>query len=105
MKRLNKKERQAFLSSWPDWSIDQETLKRKYVFENFVEAFGFMTHVALLAERMNHHPQWSNVYKQLTIELTTHEAGGLTERDTGLARDIERLFQKMYLEHSPNKQQ
>jgi 4a-hydroxytetrahydrobiopterin dehydratase len=58
------------------------------VFSNFVEAFGFMSSVAILAERANHHPEWSNVYKTVTIELTTHEANGLTERDFSLAMEI-----------------
>jgi 4a-hydroxytetrahydrobiopterin dehydratase len=59
------------------------------VFSNFVEAFGFMSSVAILAERANHHPDWSNVYKTVTIELTTHEANGLTERDFSLAMEID----------------
>ena len=73
------------LKSLPAWSLE-------CLFENFVEAFGFMTSVALLAERANHHPEWRNVYNRVQIELTTHEAGGLTGRDIELAREIDALL-------------
>lgn len=72
----------------PDWKFDQEKLKRKFVFKDFVEAFGFMTQVALEAEKMNHHPEWSNVYHTVNIALTTHDAGRVTEKDITLAEKI-----------------
>jgi 4a-hydroxytetrahydrobiopterin dehydratase len=74
------------------WSLDSEKLYRKFVFANFVEAFGFMSQVALLAERMDHHPEWSNVYNRVDIHLTTHDAGGISERDFDLAQRINRLL-------------
>ena len=69
--------------------IDGGKLFRELVFENFNQAFGFMTRVALVAESMNHHPEWSNVYNRVRIHLTTHEAGGLTQRDLDLAARID----------------
>ncbi|MCB1676157.1 MAG: 4a-hydroxytetrahydrobiopterin dehydratase [Halioglobus sp.] len=80
------------LAALPDWALDQHKLYRHFVFENFVEAFGFMTQVALLAETMNHHPEWSNTYNRVEIHLTTHEAGGISTRDFTLARRIDSLL-------------
>ena len=79
------------LQALPDWVIDQRKLYRQFVFEDFVEAFGFMSRVALLAEAMNHHPEWSNVYNRVDIHLTSHDAGGISERDFTLANRIDRL--------------
>ncbi len=73
------------------WSLTGQRLRRQWHFQNFVEAFGFMTRVALLAEAMNHHPEWSNVYATVTIELTTHDLGGLSDRDLQLAEAINSL--------------
>ena len=75
----------------PKWEVPQSKLRRKWRFKNFVEAFGFMTKVALLAEAMNHHPEWSNVYSTVTIELTTHDQKGLTSLDVQLAKAINSL--------------
>ena len=75
----------------PQWEVQQSKLRRKWRFKNFVEAFGFMTKVALLAEAMNHHPEWSNVYSTVTIELTTHDQKGLTNLDVQLAKAINSL--------------
>jgi 4a-hydroxytetrahydrobiopterin dehydratase len=80
------------LSALPDWSLDAGKLYRRFVFVDFVEAFGFMSRVALLAERMDHHPEWSNVYNRVEIHLTTHDAGGITVRDFDLAQRISRLL-------------
>jgi 4a-hydroxytetrahydrobiopterin dehydratase len=79
------------LDSLSGWTLKDEKLHRVFVFADFVEAFGFMTQVALLAERMNHHPEWCNVYKTVAISLSTHDAGGLTHKDTDLALAINRL--------------
>ncbi len=79
------------LNGLADWSLDEKKLHRKFVFVDFVEAFGFMSQVALLAEAANHHPEWSNVYNRVEIHLTTHDAGGITERDFDLAERINRL--------------
>lgn len=78
----------------PDWTYDatRDGLRRVFQFGDFIAAFGFMTRVAILAERHDHHPEWSNVYDRVEILLTTHEAGGLSERDVQLAREIDRLL-------------
>ena len=80
------------LAALPGWSLDSDKLYRRFVFVDFVEAFGFMSRVALLAERMDHHPEWSNVYNRVEIHLTTHDAGGITERDFELAQRISALL-------------
>jgi 4a-hydroxytetrahydrobiopterin dehydratase len=69
-------------------ATDKKSISRHFNFEDFVQAWSFMTHVALLAEKMDHHPEWSNVYNKVDITLSTHEAGGLTERDVQLATAI-----------------
>jgi 4a-hydroxytetrahydrobiopterin dehydratase len=79
------------LQTLPGWSLNSDKLYCKCVFADFVEAFGFMSRVALHAERMDHHPEWSNVYNRVEIYLTTHDAGGITERDFELAQRISRL--------------
>ncbi len=73
------------------WEVINNKLRRQWKFQNFIEAFGFMTKVAILAETMNHHPEWSNIYNNVTIELTTHDAGGLTELDFRLCKAINAL--------------
>jgi 4a-hydroxytetrahydrobiopterin dehydratase len=85
--------RKAALETLPHWIYDEtrESISRRFSFEDFVEAFGFMSQVALEAEKMNHHPEWTNVYRHVDIRLTTHDAGGLTELDLALARAIERI--------------
>ena len=75
----------------PQWEIDQSLLKRQWQFKNFVEAFGFITKVAMVAEASNHHPNWSNVYSKVIIKLTTHDLGGLTHKDVQLAKAIDLL--------------
>jgi len=69
----------------------RDAIEKTFVFADFSEAFGFMARAALVAEKMNHHPEWSNVYKRVTVVLTTHEAGGLTERDIALAEAMDRI--------------
>jgi 4a-hydroxytetrahydrobiopterin dehydratase len=81
------------LQELPDWVINNHKLYRLFVFQDFVEAFGFMTRVALLAEAMNHHPEWSNVYNRVEIHLTSHDIDGISERDFTLARRIDGLLQ------------
>ena len=80
------------LSDLPSWKIVDGKLHREFGFDDFVSAFGFMTGVALIAERMNHHPEWSNAYNRVVIDLTTHDAGGLTELDFELAAAATSLF-------------
>jgi len=90
--RLNGSQRSDLASTHPNWSVDDEKLRRDFQFRDFVEAFGFMSQVALLAEARNHHPNWSNVYNRVTIELTTHDLGGLSTLDTELAIAIDGLL-------------
>jgi 4a-hydroxytetrahydrobiopterin dehydratase len=73
-------------------STDKPAIEKTFRFTTFVEAFGFMTKVALLAEKLDHHPEWSNVYGRVTIVLTTHDSGGVTGLDVKLAQEIEELF-------------
>lgn len=79
-------------SALPGWSVVNGKLHRDLRFGDFNEAFGFMTRVALIAEAMGHHPEWSNVWNRLTIELTTHDAGGLSSWDVELAQRINGLL-------------
>ncbi len=83
---LSDTELKEALSQLSGWSIQSKKLHRKFEFKSFVEAFGFMTSLALVAESMGHHPEWSNVYNRVTINLTTHDAGGITSKDVELAR-------------------
>ena len=73
------------------WKEENNRLVRTFKFSDFKEAFGFMTRVAFIAEKMDHHPTWSNVYNSVTIELTTHDAGGVTELDIQLAQRVDNL--------------
>ena len=79
------------LTSLDGWEVRDGKLHREFTFANFVEAFGFMAKAALVAERTNHHPEWFNVYRTVRVDLTTHESGGITERDTALARAMNDL--------------
>ena len=74
-----------------DWEVASGKLHRELRFGDFVTAFGFMASVAIVAERRNHHPEWSNVYNRVTIDLVTHDAGGITANDIDLAAEIDRL--------------
>lgn len=75
------------------WTLqpDRDAIRKRFVFKNFVEAFGFMTRAALWAEKWNHHPDWSNVYKTVTVTLTTHDTHGLTDLDVKLAQKMDQL--------------
>ena len=86
--RLNEAEIEEKLSTVAGWELKDGKLHRELKFKNFRQAWGFMTQVALLAERADHHPEWSNVYNRVVIELTTHECNGLSGRDFELARQI-----------------
>ena len=91
MTKLDKAQRAAALKELKGWSEEpkRDAIVKTFVFANFVEAFGFMTKAALAAERMDHHPEWSNVYKTVNVLLTTHDAGGLTMKDVELARAMD----------------
>jgi 4a-hydroxytetrahydrobiopterin dehydratase len=76
----------------PDgWTIDDGALHREFVFADFTEAFGFMTRAALVAEKMDHHPDWSNSWNKVVVNLSSHDVGGLTDRDERLARRMNEL--------------
>jgi 4a-hydroxytetrahydrobiopterin dehydratase len=79
------------LKKIPRWRVVDGRLHREFAFENFVAAFGFMSSVALLAEKRDHHPDWSNSYGKVVIDLVSHDAGGLTQRDFDLATAIDAL--------------
>ncbi len=81
----------AALAGLPGWTLTDGKLDRAYVFADFVTAFGFMTQCALVAERMDHHPDWSNVYKRVDVSLSTHESGGITAKDVALATAMNRI--------------
>jgi 4a-hydroxytetrahydrobiopterin dehydratase len=91
--RLTAEERAKALAEHQGWALadGREAIARTFRFANFVEAFAFMTKVALVAEKMDHHPEWTNVYNRVAITLSTHEAGGLTMRDVELAAAIDRI--------------
>jgi 4a-hydroxytetrahydrobiopterin dehydratase len=91
--RLIDTEREDLLRARPEWSLarDGAAIERTFKFADFNEAFGFMTRVALLADKADHHPEWSNVYNRVTIALTTHDAGGLSQRDVDMADAIDAL--------------
>lgn len=93
--QLSEAERADALDGLPDWDHDEarDAIVRSFTFKDFSEAFAFMTRVALLAEQADHHPEWSNVYNRVEILLTTHDAGGLSERDIEMAEAIEALFE------------
>jgi 4a-hydroxytetrahydrobiopterin dehydratase len=94
MQRLTEAERATLRQALPQWTIlpEPDAIRRALRFKDFSEAFGFMARVALLAEQHNHHPNWSNVWNSVTIELSTHDAGGLTGKDIALARAIDGLL-------------
>ena len=88
-KKLSGDELDELVRNMKGWELKDEKLQKSFKFTNFVEAFGFMTRIALEAERMNHHPEWSNVYNNVTIKLSTHDAGGITDYDIKLAEIID----------------
>ena len=91
--RLTETERTAALRELTGWRLveGREAIRRIYTFRNFIEAFGFMTRAAIWAEKLKHHPEWSNVYKTVDVVLTTHDCDGLSELDVQLARRMDKL--------------
>ncbi|HEY9604954.1 MAG TPA: 4a-hydroxytetrahydrobiopterin dehydratase [Allocoleopsis sp.] len=88
---LSASELDLALQELKSWSIEQGKLHRQFQFPSFVKAFGFMTSVALVAETMGHHPEWCNVYNRISVDLTTHDAGGITMNDIHLAHKMNEL--------------
>ena len=91
--KLTPEERVAALAGLPDWreAGGRDAITRTFTFANFGAAFSWMTRVALAAEKLDHHPEWNNVYRTVTVTLTTHDAGGVTHRDVELARLMDRF--------------
>jgi 4a-hydroxytetrahydrobiopterin dehydratase len=91
--KLTGNARQAALAKLSGWSDveGRDAISRKFTFKDFSEAFGFMARAALMAEKLDHHPEWFNVYNKVEVTLATHEAGGVTERDVQLAQEMNRL--------------
>lgn len=91
MPKLSRDEREAALAALPGWTWDEasESIRRSFRFKDFGAAFAFMTRVALLAEKADHHPDWSNSWNKVEVALTTHDAGGVTARDMEMAKSID----------------
>jgi 4a-hydroxytetrahydrobiopterin dehydratase len=89
--KLSKQDVAAGLSKLDGWRLVKRNLHRTFEFKDFRQAFGFMKRVAVAADRMDHHPDWSNAYNKVTIDLSTHSAGGLTKNDFELARKIQKI--------------
>ena len=89
--KLSEAEVRARVSGMQGWELADGKLRKTFTFSSFVPAFGFMSSVALLAEAMNHHPEWSNVYSRVTIALNTHDVGGISDLDFTLAKKIDEL--------------
>jgi len=91
VEKLNQVQRERLLATLDGWTLDEgrDGIRKSYRFADFTQAFAFMTRVALLAEKADHHPEWSNVYNRVDILLTTHDANGLSMRDIQLARAID----------------
>ncbi len=83
---------EELLIQTPGWAIQDNSLTKEISFETFIEAFGFMTKVAMISEKMNHHPEWENIYSKVNIRLTTHDLGGISALDFKLAKEIDSLI-------------
>jgi 4a-hydroxytetrahydrobiopterin dehydratase len=91
MMRLSSEQISEELKNLPGWIVKDEKLHKDFGFDTFNEAFGFMTRAAMEIEKMNHHPEWFNVYNRLSVDLTTHDAGGITNNDIQLAKILNSL--------------
>jgi len=93
MEKLNEKQIESRMAEIAnEWNVVEKSIHREFVFKDFVQAFGFMTSVALVAEKQNHHPNWDNAFKKVNISLSTHDADGLTDKDFNLAKAIDHIF-------------
>jgi 4a-hydroxytetrahydrobiopterin dehydratase len=93
-KKLSGNELEELVKGMNGWELKEGKLQKSFRFSDFIEAFGFMTRIALEAEKINHHPEWSNVYNTVTIKLSTHDAGGITDYDVKLANIIDKIDHK-----------
>ncbi len=98
MKKLTKAELSAALKKLPGWSVTKEKLHREFKFADFMHAFGFMATAAIGIEKMNHHPEWTNVYDGVVVDLMTHDSGGITENDVKLAGMLDKIAAKLSAE-------
>ena len=89
---IEKNQLNFFIKNNPSWIIYNEAIRKEFKFNNFIDAFSFISKVALISEKMDHHPNWQNTYNKVTIELTTHDKGGITTNDIKLAEDIDKLM-------------
>ena|SRR5437773_6526898 len=94
-KKLNPSELDPAQTGLANWSVVQGKLHREYKFSDFIHAFGFMATSAIAIEKMNHHPEWSNVYNKVIVDLTTHDAGGISEKDVELAKLLDNFARKL----------
>jgi 4a-hydroxytetrahydrobiopterin dehydratase len=95
MQKLSDPEIKNRLSDMQGWSVQNGKLHKEYKFADFIHAFGFMSIAAIAIEKMNHHPEWSNVYNRVTVDLTTHDAGGISQKDFDLARLLDGIAVKL----------
>lgn len=93
--RLSAPQIEAALAQVPGWTLVNDKLHREYRFADFIHAFGFMATAAVMIEALGHHPEWSNVYSRVTVDLTTHDAGGVTAKDIELAVKLEEIARKL----------
>ena len=91
---LQDEELKELIAKIPEWEIKEKLIEREFNFTNFIDAFSFMTKVALVCEKFNHHPNWENVYSKVTVKLSTHDLGGISSLDQTLALEINRIFEK-----------
>jgi 4a-hydroxytetrahydrobiopterin dehydratase len=95
VQKLGKQELDLDLEKLPGWTVTNEKLHREYSFPDFAHAFGFMATAAVLIEKMNHHPEWFNVYSRVVVDLTTHDSGGITKKDIALAGVLEAIASRL----------
>jgi 4a-hydroxytetrahydrobiopterin dehydratase len=93
--KLTDSELQSVLGLLSGWTIQNGKLHREYKFPDFAHAFGFMATAAIQVEKINHHPEWLNVYNRVTVDLTTHDSGGITQKDIELARALDTIASKL----------
>ncbi|MBO0323943.1 4a-hydroxytetrahydrobiopterin dehydratase [Muricauda sp. CAU 1633] len=92
MEKLSSAQIEESLKNLSGWSLEDDMIVKSFKFKNFKEAFSMMTRIAFECEQQNHHPNWENVYNNLTIKLNTHDAGGVTQKDIDLAKTIESII-------------
>jgi len=92
LSKLSREEIEKYLKDLPGWSVVKEKLHKEFIFDDFSQAFDFMTRAVPHIDKMNHHPEWFNVYNKVIVDLTTHDAGGITDNDVNLAKTLNSLL-------------